>query len=152
MPHGSHARWREGARRRALADVQSGGLRSHRFHLPRGARAAGRLPFAAACGAAFAFGWSPCIGPTLGSILALAASHRSAGQGAALLAVFSLGLAIPFVVVGVAGVSVLRSPRFRIPTRLIRTGSGAFMVGAGLLLVSGQLSAISGRLASVSFL
>lgn len=50
-------------------------------------------------GAAFAFGWTPCIGPLLGTILLLASSHATVGQGAILLAVFSLGLAVPFLVI-----------------------------------------------------
>lgn len=53
-------------------------------------------------GAAFAFGWTPCIGPVLGSVLALAATRGNATQGALLLAVYSLGLAVPFLVAGLA--------------------------------------------------
>lgn len=53
-------------------------------------------------GSIFAFGWTPCVGPVLGAILTLSATSGTAGQGAFLLAVFSLGLAIPFIVVAVA--------------------------------------------------
>src|SRR5208283_3574116 len=60
-------------------------------------------PFAApVAGAAFGFGWQPCLGPILASVSAVAASSGSAGQGAALLAMYSLGLGIPFLVVGLA--------------------------------------------------
>src|SRR3989344_3063397 len=50
-------------------------------------------------GATFAFGWTPCVGPILGSILTLAASSATIGQGAFLLSVFSLGLAVPFLII-----------------------------------------------------
>ncbi|MGD9798170.1 MAG: cytochrome c biogenesis CcdA family protein [Microbacteriaceae bacterium] len=60
-------------------------------------------PFAApVAGVAFGFGWTPCIGPVLTSILALAASGGDAGQGAALLAVYSAGLGVPFLATGLA--------------------------------------------------
>jgi cytochrome c-type biogenesis protein len=53
-------------------------------------------------GAAFSFGWTPCIGPVLGSLLALGATRGEAGRGASLLAVYSLGLGIPFLISGLA--------------------------------------------------
>ncbi len=60
-------------------------------------------PFAAPiAGAAFGFGWTPCIGPVLGSVLALAATRGDAAQGAGLLAVYSAGLGVPFLVTGLA--------------------------------------------------
>jgi len=60
-------------------------------------------PFAApVAGAAFAFGWTPCIGPVLGSVLALAATRGEAFHGASLLAVYSLGLGVPFLLTGLA--------------------------------------------------
>ena len=60
-------------------------------------------PFAApVAGAAFGFGWQPCLGPILASVSAVAATSGSAGEGAALLGVYSLGLGIPFLVVGLA--------------------------------------------------
>ena len=70
-----------------------------RFH-PRVSRFG---PFAApVAGAAFAFGWTPCIGPVLGSVLALAARSGEATRGASLLAAYSLGLAVPFMATGLA--------------------------------------------------
>lgn len=60
-------------------------------------------PFAApVAGAAFGFGWTPCIGPVLTSILAIAATEQGVGRGALLLAVYSAGLGLPFVLTGLA--------------------------------------------------
>ncbi|MDQ6798477.1 MAG: cytochrome c biogenesis protein CcdA [Actinomycetota bacterium] len=60
-------------------------------------------PFAApVAGVAFGFGWTPCIGPVLGSVLAVAGSRGRAWEGASLLAVYSLGLGVPFLVAGLA--------------------------------------------------
>jgi cytochrome c-type biogenesis protein len=53
-------------------------------------------------GAAFAFGWTPCIGPVLGSVLAIAATENGIARGGLLLAVYSAGLAVPFLVPGLA--------------------------------------------------
>jgi len=65
-------------------------------------RAVGRLRH----GAAFAFGWTPCIGPILAAILAVAASKETVAKGAMLLAVYSAGLGIPFIVAGARGRAV----------------------------------------------
>lgn len=80
-------------------------------------------------GAAFAFGWTPCVGPVLGSILLLASSTTTVFQGAVLLAVFSLGLAVPFLAIAV-GIS--RATAYL--TRLAPLLRGISLVG-GLLLV-----------------
>ncbi len=70
-----------------------------RFHH----RLAGLGPFAApVAGAAFAFGWTPCLGPVLGSVLAVASIQQDSVRGAALLAAYSLGLGVPFLVTGLA--------------------------------------------------
>jgi cytochrome c-type biogenesis protein len=68
----------------------------HRFALPHFLRI-GRFESSLLIGALFALGWSPCIGPILGSILLLASGSTTAVQGALLLAVFSLGLGVPFI-------------------------------------------------------
>ena len=70
-----------------------------RFH-PQLGRFGDAAPLVA--GAAFGFGWSPCIGPILGSILGIAANQDRVWAGATLLAVYSLGLGLPFLVVGLA--------------------------------------------------
>ena len=59
------------------------------------------LAFPLLVGAAFGFGWTPCIGPVLGSILALAAIEENISKGILLLSFYSLGLAIPFIISGV---------------------------------------------------
>ncbi len=70
-----------------------------RFEMARARRFGGLAAFV--MGMAFAFGWSPCVGPILGSILMLAASTADVGTGAVLLGAYSLGLGIPFVLVAV---------------------------------------------------
>ncbi len=101
----------------------------------------------AVLGAAFAFGWSPCIGATLGAVLAMAAGRGAAGgpaEGAFLLAMYSLGLGIPFVI---AGLGISRLGRavswFRRHIRQVNLVSGLLLVSVGLLLVSGQFFRIS---------
>ncbi|GAC1364903.1 MAG: hypothetical protein NVSMB32_07900 [Actinomycetota bacterium] len=74
-------------------------FREKRFH-PRTSRLG---PFAApVTGAAFGFGWTPCIGPVLTSVLAIAATQGKAARGASLMAAYSLGLGVPFLVSGLA--------------------------------------------------
>ena len=105
-----------------------------------------RLGFFAApvAGAAFAFGWSPCIGPLLGSVLTVAATSGRAGYGAALLAAYSLGLGLCFLVVG------LLLGRFAAPMQWVQRHSRAitfFAAGVlavlGVLLLTNQLEAIT---------
>jgi cytochrome c-type biogenesis protein len=82
-------------------------------------------------GAVFGFGWTPCIGPTLGAVLTLAVSGPSA-QVAALLIAYSLGLGIPFILLALA---VDRAPSITRP--LIRHGRAIQLVGGGLVVVIG---------------
>jgi cytochrome c-type biogenesis protein len=101
-----------------------------------------RLPrgpaFAVPLGVAFAFGWTPCIGPVLAGLLATAAASRTAAVGAALLAVYAAGLAVPFLLLawavarGRAGVGLLR----RHHHTLARVG-GALLVVVGLAMAAG---------------
>jgi cytochrome c-type biogenesis protein len=94
-------------------------------------------------GAAFGFGWTPCIGPTLGSILTLTAVGQegiTVAAGMTLLAVFSLGLGLPFVLAGVGMGRALRLfSRVRRYLRPITVVSGLLLAGFGLLLVTGRL-------------
>ena len=91
-------------------------------------------------GAAFALGWSPCIGPVLGSVLAMAASRGSAVEGSWLLAWYSLGIALPLLA---CSVFVERTPRVtgwlgRHVPELARY-SGVLLVAIGVLVASGEL-------------
>lgn len=96
--------------------------------LPSGPR--GALPL----GMAFAFGWTPCIGPVLAAILAVAGASGRVGYGALLLALYSLGLGVPFVLIAV-GFSRARSS----VSWLRRHALAVERAGAGLLLVVGVL-------------
>lgn len=89
-------------------------------------------------GAAFAFGWTPCIGPVLAAILTLAASTQSVWAGTALLVVYSLGLGVPFVIMAV-GIDRLDRPMgfLRRHGRGIERASGLLLVLVGIGYLSG---------------
>jgi cytochrome c-type biogenesis protein len=93
-------------------------------------------------GVAFAAGWTPCIGPVLGGIIAIAASGGTV-KGAALLVVYSFGLGLPFLLVGV-GADRLVGRLGWVPRhyRVIAGLSGAFLVIAGVLLITGTFARI----------
>lgn len=86
-------------------------------------------------GAAFAFGWTPCVGPILGAVLALASTRSTVWQGALLLCIFSLGLAIPFMIVAFAYGSAVRyiAKTGRI-LQVVSIIGGIFLVVVGLFL------------------
>lgn len=97
-------------------------------------------------GGAFALGWTPCIGPILGSILTLAGlgSDGSALRGAYLLVAYSAGLSIPFLIAGLALSDV--TPALRRLQRysgFIEVASGVMIVGLGVLLITGRLAGLS---------
>jgi len=119
-------------------------LRERRLELPR---ATG--PFAPALiGMAFAIGWTPCVGPTLAAILALSAGGANPGQGAVLLAVYALGLGVPFLLFGLAFTRALTVVRaFRRHWRAVSITSGTLLIGFGVLLASGHLFQLTTRLA-----
>jgi cytochrome c-type biogenesis protein len=97
-------------------------------------------------GSAFALGWSPCIGPILASILGLAAVRESAAQGAALLTIYSAGLAVPFLVAGWSIEYFFQAfERIRHHFRKLEVVSGIVLVGVGILLVTGRLSWLNTR-------
>jgi cytochrome c-type biogenesis protein len=102
----------------------------------------GGRPIAAyALGAAFAFGWTPCIGPVLGAILALAATTSTVGEGMALLAVYSLGLGVPFLVAAAfIDVFVQRLRGLGRWGRRIQFVAGLILVLMGIAMVTGYIS------------
>ena len=101
-------------------------------------RAGGGGPVVA--GAAFAIAWTPCVGPTLGAILGLAATTDATAEGAGLLAVYSAGLALPFLFCAVAFDAATRSfAFFKRHYVVIQVGSGAVLVAMGVLVLTGEL-------------
>ncbi|PRY78711.1 cytochrome c-type biogenesis protein [Yoonia maritima] len=95
-------------------------------------------------GLAFAFGWTPCLGPILGAILSLAASEGSIGRGTILLAVYAIGLGIPFLVVAAFFPRLKGAMGWmkRHMGRIERT-SGLLLWTVGLMMLTGQFAAIS---------
>lgn len=95
-------------------------------------------------GLAFAFGWTPCIGPILAAILAVAASEATVAKGAGLLAVYSLGLGIPFVVAALAiePFAVFLS-RFRAHLAMVEKAMGGLLVLTGIAFLTGFVSQAS---------
>ena len=92
-------------------------------------------------GLAFAFGWTPCIGPILSGILALAATRETVGQGMSLLFVYSLGLGVPFVLTGFAVTGFMRFfSRFKRHIRTAEMVSGALLIAIGLLIFFDKLT------------
>lgn len=91
-------------------------------------------------GAAFAIAWTPCVGPTLGAILGLASTSQGTGEGAALLAVYSAGLALPFLFSALAFDAAAQSfGFFKRHYVAIQVGSGVVLVAMGILVLTGEL-------------
>ena len=98
-------------------------------------------------GMAFAFGWTPCIGPILSVVLSTAATQDTQARGIGLLVAYSIGLGVPFVAAGIGfgrltGVFSWVKRHFRV----INLVSGAFLVGFGVLLLTNQLGQVSGAI------
>jgi len=92
-------------------------------------------------GLAFAFGWTPCIGPVLGTILAIAGSEGSVAQGAGLLAIYSLGLGIPFIAAALAVEPFAAFlARFRAHLGTVEKVMGGLLVVAGVAFFSGWIT------------
>lgn len=95
-------------------------------------------------GLAFAFGWTPCIGPILAAILAVAASEATVAKGAGLLAVYSLGLGIPFVLAAFAAEPFAAFlSRFRSHMQKVEMAMGALLVLTGIMFLTGSISTMS---------
>jgi cytochrome c-type biogenesis protein len=115
-----------------------------RMHLER--KPVGYLG-SALVGVAFGAGWTPCIGPVLGGILGLAATSSDVSRGMQLLAVYSAGLALPFVIAAVAVDSFLQwFQQFRRYLPWIMRLSGILLIVVGLLLVTGEFTRLAGWL------
>ncbi len=98
-------------------------------------------------GAAFAFGWTPCVGPILGAILAIAGAQEEMMRGVALLALYSFGLAIPFLLAALATDAFLRwSQGFRRHLVLVEKLSGGLLIIVGMMIFAGSFSIVSGWL------
>ena len=94
-------------------------------------------------GMAFAFGWTPCIGPILGSILVLAATEENVKMGILLLTSYSLGLAVPFIFAGyLMQKFLLFSKNFRKNINLVSKIGGVILLITGILILSNQLQAL----------
>jgi cytochrome c-type biogenesis protein len=97
-----------------------------------------------AMGLAFAFGWTPCIGPILAAILAVAAAEQTVAKGAGLLAVYSLGLGIPFVIAAFAIEPFAAFlARFRKHMRRVEQAMGALLVLTGIAFLTGSINFMS---------
>ncbi|MCW8860667.1 MAG: cytochrome c biogenesis protein CcdA [Deltaproteobacteria bacterium] len=95
-------------------------------------------------GIAFAAGWTPCIGPILASILMVAASSGQVGEGVGLLALYSLGLGIPFLLSGLLFHQFLSAfKRFKKYIRLIEIGTGLMLIAVGIMLMFSLLGPIT---------
>ncbi|HEY4496600.1 MAG TPA: cytochrome c biogenesis protein CcdA [Candidatus Paceibacterota bacterium] len=91
-------------------------------------------------GSTFALGWTPCVGPILGSVLTLAGASATVGSGVALLSIFSLGLAIPFLLIALlinSSTTIINSISKYL--NIISFVGGAFLIFLGVLIVMGQL-------------
>ncbi|MET3792237.1 cytochrome c biogenesis CcdA family protein [Aquamicrobium terrae] len=95
-------------------------------------------------GLAFAFGWTPCVGPVLAAILFIAGSEGTALRGASLLGAYSLGIGIPFILAALFASRFLGwAARFKKHMHKVEMAMGGLLVVTGILFITGQMSAIS---------
>ncbi|WP_198389830.1 cytochrome c biogenesis protein CcdA (plasmid) [Sinorhizobium medicae] len=115
--------------------------RDVRFH---GSIPGGRPLGAFVLGLAFGFGWTPCIGPVLGGILTVSALSSTAAAGIVLLAVYSLGLGVPFLLsAAFADHLMQRLKSMRRLGRTLQVGAGGVMVAMGIAMITGTITAFS---------
>ncbi|MQW58646.1 cytochrome c biogenesis CcdA family protein [Sinorhizobium meliloti] len=115
--------------------------RDLRFH---GSIPGGRPLGAFLLGVAFAFGWTPCIGPVLGAILTVSALSSTASAGIVLLAIYSLGLGVPFLLsAAFADHLMQRLKSMRRLGRALQVGAGGVMVAMGVAMITGTMTAFS---------
>lgn len=116
-------------------------FREARFHIER--RPAGALG-AYIVGLAFAFGWTPCVGPVLAAILFVAGSETSVGYGASLLAVYAAGIGVPFLGAALAAPFFLRYMKgFRRYLPWVERVLGVLLIGTGILFITGGINDIA---------
>jgi cytochrome c-type biogenesis protein len=113
--------------------------RFHNVEKPRG------VVGALVLGLAFAFGWTPCIGPILAGILTMASTKETVSQGVILLAIYSLGLGIPFLLTSLGLNQFLAFySRFKRHFRAVEMASGALVIAVGVLILTNNLSRLAG--------
>src|SRR5207237_10939551 len=122
--------------------------RDFRFRVDR---VAGNPVSAFVLGVAFAFGWTPCIGPILGAILTISATQDDVGTGIRLLAAYSLGLGLPFMLTALfLRSAVAHLKRMRTVGRYLQWAAGGILIAGGVAMMTGQLTAFSYWLLRVS--
>ena len=134
----------------SLARIQflSGELDDHRYFMNKEVRFvtnqySSNLTFPFLVGAAFGFGWTPCIGPILGSILSLAAIEGNFGKSILLLSFYSLGLAIPFIISGILIDKFLFfSKRLKKYISIITKIGGTILLLTGVAILTNQLQVL----------
>ena len=95
-------------------------------------------------GLAFAFGWTPCVGPVLAAILFVAGAEGTAARGALLLAIYSLGIGLPFLLAAVFATRFLGwAARFKRHMHKVEMAMGGILVLTGILFMTGQMTAIA---------
>lgn len=111
-----------------------------RFTLPLGMQ-----PVAAyALGLAFGFGWTPCIGPVLGSILTLTATGDDVGRGIVILGIYAAGLGVPFLLAAAFTTSFIARLRvFGRLGRVLHLAAGLVLITAGIAMITGHLTALA---------
>lgn len=124
-------------------------LREKKLRLSMEGRKGHAMPVVA--GLAFAIGWTPCIGPTLAAILALAAAGGNPAQGAILLFVYAIGLGVPFLLFGLGFTRALGLTAFmRRHRAVIGYASGGLLVAFGVLLATGTVGRLTSQLAGIT--
>jgi cytochrome c-type biogenesis protein len=131
----------------ATRSFAGGVMAERRMHVDPRALGAYAAPI---MGMAFGFAWTPCIGPVLGAVTALAASKATLGGGVLLLFAYSLGLGVPFVVTGLAfGRLTAFYARARRGLPVVQLVGGAILVAFGVLLVTNQLGWLASEMQQV---
>src|SRR5277367_3298141 len=123
-------------------------LADTRLHSVKG----GSTPWGAfVIGFAFAFGWTPCVGPILGVILGFAAAQDSVMKGIFLLSIYSLGLAVPFLLTALGIERFLKFySRFRAHMHAVEVASGGLLIVLGILLVLGKFTLLANYFSALS--